>query len=494
MKQSSSRSARTKSIAAGLWAVACFVFVPLPALSFQVLLEVDLPAGTESALFTDDDLDGVIAFDTTVGGAFYAKGEVKQDLNPILKQLTIAPTSPDAAAIFRNVDSASRAFRVTVTSDAFDPELAAPVGWNIFYNATAGDAFSGVVDIPSHSVKGQVNAGALLLGEAAGSAISAVSAIELEASAIDPTNAAADMTILFSFTAGPQDEFLVPTDGGFDGTSIQFEVFNQDQRCVDKMNNDARNVANKAYVSDYKCIAQTESSDVATCVDEPQETKTEQKETKLLEHFTDLCDPVPAWGVNRRMCCNGGSADGALCSGSLPCAGGGTCTPGACISTAAENGVSDLAHDLFGASVNVGADQVQKCQIAVSRFAGLLLVERWKVFRLCKRDGFAAILDDGDLISTCLGPPQPDPKTKIDKKRTKLTQKIQKACLEKGVTPVGGSFPGACTSSDDATFDDCVDRLVACRFCRSVNRADAILPALACDVFDNGLTDSSCSP
>src|SRR5262249_37299791 len=117
---------------------------PRAAIAFQVLLEVDLPSGTASAVFTDGDADGVIDFDVTVGGAFLAKGEVKQEFNPIIQSLTIAPTPPDAAAIFRNVDTASRTFRVTVTSDAFASALIAPLGWNLFYNATVDDALSGV--------------------------------------------------------------------------------------------------------------------------------------------------------------------------------------------------------------------------------------------------------------------------------------------------------------------------------------------------------------
>src|SRR5262249_28272067 len=67
---------------------------PRAAIAFQVLLEVDLPSGTASAVFTDGDADGVIDFDVTVGGAFLAKGEVKQGSNPSIQSLTIAPPPP----------------------------------------------------------------------------------------------------------------------------------------------------------------------------------------------------------------------------------------------------------------------------------------------------------------------------------------------------------------------------------------------------------------
>jgi hypothetical protein len=463
--------------------------------AFQVLLEVDPPSGG-SMTFTDDDLDGVIDFNTSVGGAFLAQGRVKQDLNPILQVLAIAPTPPAANAIFRNVDTVSRTFRVTVTSDPFPTSLTPPLGWNLFYNATVDDALSGTVNVPSHAVEGRVNAGAALVGNIVGAPIAAVTPIALQAGAVDTTNTAPDMTLVLSFTADPQDEFLVPTDDGFDGTSIQFEIFNQDQRCVDKMNNDARIVADKAWKSDFKCVRTGESSDVTACVDQPEDVPTEKKIDKLVQHFPEFCPAVPPWGVNRLACCDGGTNDGEVCSIAAPssCAGGGICTKGLCIGAAAEGGINELTHELFGTSVLAGADAQQKCQQTILKFAGKLFTERWKVFRFCKRDSFAVILDDGDLVTTCLGQPQPDPKGKIAKRQEKLTLKVQKLCIDKGVTPVGAAFPGACTGAADNAFDDCVGQRATCAFCRAANRADAIVPPVDCDLFDDGATNASCTP
>jgi len=483
--------AKWRAAAWTLLALACAT--PGVAPAFQVLLEVDLPSGTESAVFTDDDFDGVIDFDTTVGGAFFAKGQVKQDLNPIIQVLAIAPTPPDTNAIFRNVDAASHAFRVTLTSDAV-PSITPPLGWNLFYNATVDDALSGVVDVPSHAVAGQVNAGSVLFGQIAGSPIAATTVVALTSTGVDTTNGATDMTLALSFTAGTQDEFLVPTDDGFDGTSIQFEIFNLDQRCLDKMNNDARVVADKAVKADFKCVRTGEASDVTACVDDPVESTTETKIDKLVQHFGDFCEAVPPWGVNGLQCCKGGTNDGAVCSNALPCAGGGTCTPGLCIGAAAESGINELAHELFGASVVVGTDAQQKCQQTILKFAGKLFTERWKTFRVCKRDNFSAILDDADLVATCLGPPQPDPKGKIGKRQEKLALKVEKVCVGKGVTPVGSAFPGDCTGAADGVFADCVGQRAACEFCRAINRADAIVPPGDCDAFDDGVGNVSCAP
>src|SRR5690349_17650818 len=143
---------RLRSVAAA-FACAAGLASAGPASAFQVLLEVDLPMGTASALFTDTDADGVIDFDTTVGGVFVAKGEIKQSFSGGVHKLAIAPIAPDPAAIFRNIDTVSRDFRVTVTSDAFPEANAAPTGWDLFYNATVDDSMAGVVNVPTHSIK-----------------------------------------------------------------------------------------------------------------------------------------------------------------------------------------------------------------------------------------------------------------------------------------------------------------------------------------------------
>jgi len=72
--------------------------------------------------------------------------------------------------------------------------------------------------------------------------------------------------------------------------------------------------------------------------------------------------------------------------------------------------------------------------------------------------------------------------------------KVQKVCIDKGVTPVGAAFPGACSSVADDAFDDCVGQRAACAFCRGANRADAIVPPTDCDLFDDGATNESCAP
>jgi hypothetical protein len=237
-----------------------------------------------------------------------------------------------------------------------------------------------------------------------------------------------------------------------------------------------------------------QEGDVTACVDDATEAKTDKKEQKLLDDFAASCDPVPAWGVNRLRCCEGGDDDGSLCSDVLPCTGG-DCVAGACISAAAERAANDVTHDLFGATVNISSDKpTHKCQKIVAKMAGKVLAERWKTFRKCKKDNFSSISDDGDLVAVCCGPPQTDPKGKIGKRETKLADKIQKVCLGKGITSLGTVFPGSCAAVADSAFAACVADSVACRFCQSANRADAIVPVLDCDLFDDGAVNSSCTP
>jgi hypothetical protein len=317
------------------------------------------------------------------------------------------------------------------------------------------------------------------------------SGIDLEASGANPSDSATDVRIVFTFTPGPDDEIRLPDNNGFDGKSIEVDVFNQSAKCVDQMNNRARRVGQLAGKSDSKCVKKG-TGDVTACVDDPVEPKTDKQEQKLIEKFADTCAPVPAWGVNGLSCCEGGANDGAPCLSPAACTGG-TCTAGACISAAAEAGAGAITHDLFGATVDVSSDRdTAQCQGKVIQSAGKLYTGRWKAFRKCKKDNFTLITGGADLISVCLGPPQTDVKNFIGSALGKLIDAVQSKCVGKGVSPVGAAFPGVCTAAADVDFAGCVDRRVACRFCRAINVADAIVPPLDCDLFDDGASNASC--
>ena len=94
-------------------------------------------------------------------------------------------------------------------------------------------------------------------------------------------------------------------------------------------------------------------------------------------------------------------------------------------------------------------------------------------------------------MSTCLGPPQPDPKLKIAKADANVA-KVTTKCVTAGFSPVGAQFGGACTAVADPLFPGCVAERARCAFCIAVNVADDIAPALDCDLFDDGAANLSC--
>jgi hypothetical protein len=462
----------------------------LPSLS-HALLEVTLDSGLGTQTFTDMDDNGEVDFDVTVDGIFQAKGTAKADLDPLKGKIALAPLFPNPAAIFRNLSASPQTFTITVKSPTAVDAIAAPLGWDIFYYATVDDVIDMSVDVPTHSVAAKLNAGAITLGTLNGPALTSITNVEEELHGVDPANGfSTDVWLVWTISLGANDEFRVGSDNGFEGDSIQVNVFNQTQKCIDKMNNNARKVGDAAQKSDAKCTKE-DGMDVTTCVDNPADEKTVKKIDKLTGDFLAFCSVVPAWGVNGDLCCVGGPGPGDLCTDSLMC-GGGTCEGGGCIAAATDGAANDLTHDLFGGTVVISADKITaKCQEAATKALGKLYAGHWKAFRSCKKDNFATITDDLLLRSTCLEP-EPDPDAKIAKLETKLSDSFQKKCLDKGLTGLGALFPGACSAEADGAFGACATRQAACRFCVSANEADAIVPPVDCDLFDDAIANTTC--
>jgi hypothetical protein len=475
------------------WALLALIALAWALCRTAGALDVTIDSGgSGSTTLSDTDMDGIVDFDVTLGGVFHAKGRVRESLGPITQTITLTSTPPDTEALFTKlgVGAGTAAFTVTVNTTSF-AATGSPLGWTVAYVGSADDALAGPVDIPSHSVAASVNAGVAALTTLNGTPITAPAAIDLFASGVNPTDSATDVRVVFSFTPGPDDEIRLPDNNGFDDKSIEVNVFNQSHKCVDRMNNDARKVGDAAQKSDATCVKRG-TGNVTACVDDPLEAKTEKKEQKLLVDFTNFCDPVAAWGVNGATCCEGGTNDGSLCVLPAACPGG-SCVGGACISGAAEAGAGAITHDLFGATVTVDAGKtIANCQTKVLQRAGKLYTAHWKAFRKCKKDQFSLITGDADLVSMCLGPPQNDPRGLITTARIRLSDKVQTQCVSDGVSPVGAELPGACSAAADNDFADCVAERVACRFCEAANRADAIVPPLDCDGFDDGASNASC--
>jgi hypothetical protein len=149
-------------------------------------------------MLVDGDLDGSIDFDTTVGGVLEARGRVFEQLYANTSIVSITTTPPFAEAFFHNVSGGDATFTITVNSSAFIT-LGPPLGWAVFYNGRADDRMAQPVNIPSHSVTAQINAGALTLATVAGTAITFVDDIDLMASGVNPSDSSTDLRVIFAF-------------------------------------------------------------------------------------------------------------------------------------------------------------------------------------------------------------------------------------------------------------------------------------------------------
>ncbi len=153
----------------------------------------------------------------------------------------------------------------------------------------------------------------------------------------------------------------------------------------------------------------------------------------------------------------------------------------------------DLIHDIFGSDLDAAIEDFTtnkpgaKCQIDAAKAAKKCQDAKLKEFNSCKKAGLKdASVHDALTLSDCMGQ---DPKGKIAKAcQTKLKDKLDKKCA--GTLDV---FPGCNDPNAPATTQelaDCLDRLVECRVCLSLNAADNL--DRNCDQFDDGLFNGSC--
>jgi hypothetical protein len=462
-------------------------------------LDVTFDANATSLTIINDgpgDLNtidlGVIDFDLTatpVGGVLSGSGRVQESSGPIGTGVQLGGP-PAGQGVLQNISISSQTFTVTMNSSPFS--AGPPLGWTIVYDADFDDPTLGPVSSPGGIVELTINQSSVPvpLGAVPQPVISVPTSFFDLVRGSNPALTAAESRVTYTVDLGPDDRVLLDDlqiASGIDGF-----VFNQDYKCIDRMNNASGKLADTAAKIDAKCVStqyKLGGGDATPCVDDPVEPKTNARETKQLTDYVTHCPTLPAWGVNGASCCEEGTNEGLACTVPADCPGG-SCLPGACITHAAEDAANDLSHELFGAGVIVSA-AAGKCQYDLTRRAGGVLKERWKVFRTCKKANVQTIPDDITLVSTCLGPPQPDPNLRISNADGKVVQAITK-CISAGFSPVGAQFGGACSAVPDVGFAACVGERTRCAFCRAVNVADDIAPSLDCDLFDDTVANSSC--
>jgi hypothetical protein len=470
-----------------------------PSSAFQVTL--DSGAGALTIVDNDgNDLNaavGLIDFNQVVGSVFSATGRVEQAFGAINRSLYVGTNTAGADAVFANSDSLAHTFTVTVDSDTFTAP-GPPLGWSLQLDGQANDGAAADVEVTTNEVALQVDPGALLLATVSAPITPAVPPAEQPVSfattlkGVDATADATTMRITWSFNLGPDDEIHLPDPNLSAEPRIVASVFNAQDRCVFIMNKKAFKVAKLAGVDDKNCVKTVAKTggDATACVDDPNSPKQLKAEDKLLSDFPNSCSIPPAFGTNVGTCCEGGTNDAGTCVDDLDCPSG-TCTAGACISGGAEVAANAVTHDLFGAAVAVGSGDAGKCQLKVLTALNLLHGERWKSLFKCKKASIAGLATEVAFVAACLGPPQPD-FGNIPKRQDKLASTIQSLCLNKGVTPLATVFPGTCAAEADPDYASCLGERVACRFCIGAIESDDITAPLDCDLFDDGVSNTSC--
>ncbi len=182
------------------------------------------------------------------------------------------------------------------------------------------------------------------------------------------------------------------------------------------------------------------------------------------------------------------------CAGDAPDFGS---TDAATVNDTAGQLVADVVRAIFGDDLDAAlatsaADRdAAKCQAAVARSVDKCRQSKLKEFNRCKKTGLRkAVIVDGTDLEDCWGD---DPRGRVakacDPVAGKLaTRVLPRSCVDRGVD-VSSAFPG-CGAGDAAELARCLDAIVECEVCVSVNRADDL--AIDCDLADDGAANASC--
>jgi hypothetical protein len=157
----------------------------------------------------------------------------------------------------------------------------------------------------------------------------------------------------------------------------------------------------------------------------------------------------------------------------------------------------DVIREIFGADLDAAlvtsaADKdAAKCQGAVVKSVNKCQKSKLKAFNRCKKTGLRkGLFNNSDDLEGCWGD---DPRGAVarvcDPVNGALASRVlPRSCVPKGVD-LSGAFPG-CGTDDSADLAICVDQIIECRVCAALNEADDL--ALACDLLDDGVENSSC--
>lgn len=455
-------------------------------LLFSGFLQVDVQVEGQGAwTFTDDMETGAVNVSVNKPGVLDVQATASQDLRTYGASIALHATPPATSAHFRNLSGSELAFTVTVTTADFTDTIGPSLWYGLALNGVSLNKDGTVVDIVDNYIDAYARPGDYWMGSADQGGMDTAGPFRaFDRGVFAPVDAEA-VHFTWTFSLGAHDEIDIGP-----GDELKLDVGNQARQCVTKMNGAARKIGIDAMKSDIDCLKAV--GDATACVDNPADEHTLKSIAKALDRYGDSCSIVPAWGVNSSKCCVGGDSAGSSCVDSSTC-GAGTCNASGCVETAPDKEANALAHDFFGATVTVPAGKKDRaCMVAAARAADDVWTTRWQAFTDCKGAEFSAISGDATLKSTCLVP-QPDAGGRIAKTEAKVATTVQKKCIDaKNVSALDVLFPGDCAAAGPGGLASCLTRVARCRFCRAVNVADAILPAVDCDLFDDATANGSC--
>jgi hypothetical protein len=480
-----------------LLAVALATLVGGTHAQAQFQVEIDFDGSLQPAIVDNGagDLNPAsdfIDFDITdtVNTALSARGRITHESGPVGHILKFTAITPDANGVLRNAGATDAAFTMTIRSAAYSA-VGPPLGWALSHRGEVADPLPDVVSATLHSstlaVDDEVTPLAtILVPDITGPGDPPVPFDPYLVPSERGSDPAADATssqAVLTVTLGPGDEYRSQAESDQGELSFVAHVYNQERKCVLKMNQLAGKAAKYAFKDDERCVKHADESPVLACVEDVVSGRVERVEEKItVDFFPAYCvAPPPAWGANIGSCCEDSANEGADCGSNDDC-GSGICAPGACIAGALIRASDGIMHDLFGSAITV--DNTERCTTKVVRAASKVVSERWKTFYKCKKDNIQAIDNDVDLVAQCLTGSE----TAVRPVKAEL--KLDDAVSDCVLAPAS-AFPGDCASAPSVA--GCVIERTRCRFCQSVNVADDIVPPFDCDGFDNGAADLSCT-
>ncbi len=270
------------------------------------------------------------------------------------------------------------------------------------------------------------------------------------------------------------DQADLDADGVGDACDLQFGQSREQQRCINELNKGLASVAKDQSKQIRECFRDSArdrlpSGTIETCalVDAPRKAsqkasrkaskKASQKSSKKFDPSTVQCEEGPGFGPR----------------------------DGFAVATSGKQLAFDVMHGVFGPDLDAavlseaGDREGARCQQAVARKLDSCQQAWLKEFNRCKKDGLkdGSILTARDLES-CLGV---DPMGKIAKACNPATGEIAREagkCVERNVG-LSAAFPG-CVADDATDLAVCLDEIVACGVCLTLNEVDGLSQDCGC--------------